>query len=179
MESSADSLAVYALGHSTRTWDDFLALLAAHRIELLADVRTVPGSRAHPHFSKEHLARKLPRAGVRYAHLPGLGGLRKPREFSENAAWENLAFRGYADHMQTPEFEAAVEELLALAAGARTAIMCAEGNPFRCHRTLLADALTARGVRVLHIASRKSAAPHRMTSFARVDGHHVTYPKST
>src|SRR5437867_9837426 len=148
--SLASAMTILALGHSTRPWDDFVELLRAHDVRLLADVRTVPRSRANPQFEQAHLSRALPATGIRYVHLPGLGGLRRPRPDSTNLGLSHPGFRGYADYMETPAFGAALAELLALAAEERTAIMCAEGNPYRCHRMLLADALVARGVDVGH-----------------------------
>jgi uncharacterized protein (DUF488 family) len=167
---------IYAIGHSTRPLDKFVELLHAHQIEILVDIRTVPRSRANPQFNQESLAGGLPRAGIRYIHLKVLGGLRRPQKDSINLGWQNPSFRGYADFMETPEFDAALGELIRLGAQGRTAIMCAEGNPFRCHRTLVADALTARGVGVFHISSRKTARRHEMTAFAQVEGTRVTYP---
>lgn len=151
-------------------------MLAAHGIELLVDIRTVPRSRRNPQFNQEELARTLPAAGIRYLHMPALGGLRHPRKDSINSAWKNDSFRGYADHMQTPEFAAAIDELIRLASGARVAIMCAEAVEWRCHRSLVADALTARGVEVVHIHDEKPPHAHRVTAFARIDGAKVTYP---
>jgi len=176
---------VYTIGHSTRPLDDFLALLAAHRIEQLADVRTVPRSRRHPQFAREALQASLPAAGVAYRHFGGLGGLRKPRRDSLNSAWKNESFRGYADYMQTAEFGGALDELVAWAAPAggspgsaapRTVVMCAEAVWWRCHRQLIADALVAREIDVCHITSAAPPATHRLTSFARVDAGKVTYP---
>jgi uncharacterized protein (DUF488 family) len=169
---------LYAIGHSTRPLIKFIELLQAHHIEILADIRTVPRSRTNPQFNQENLARELPSAGIRYVHLKALGGLRRPAQDSLNLAWENSSFRGYADYMQTPEFDSAVEELVRIGQDGRTAIMCAEGNPFRCHRTLVADALTARGLKVFHIVSRKTARPHALTPFAQVQGTRVNYPAS-
>ncbi len=172
---------IYAIGHSTRSLESFLEILQAHGVTLLADIRTVPKSRHNPQISRELLEQELPRHGVQYQHLKDLGGLRRPNKDSVNTGWENASFRGYADYMQTPEFRAALEKLVELAAHAHVAIMCAEGNPFRCHRSLVADALTVRGITVLHISSRKSAKPHRLTPFAKVQGTRITYPpaKST
>ena len=168
--------AILAVGHSTRTWEDFVALLKAHGVEVLADVRTVPRSRANPQYSRERIGPALEEAGIRYVHLPELGGLRRPRPDSTNLGWEHSGFRGYADYMEMPEFERAVQGLLRLAATGRTAVMCAEGNPFRCHRRLLADALLARGVPVAHIVSRKTARPHALTPFAQILDGIVRYP---
>ena len=167
---------IFAIGHSTRPLDKFIELLQAHQIKILADIRTVPRSRANPQFNQETLARELPNAGIRYIHMKRLGGLRRPQPDSQNVGWENTSFRAYAHYMQSEEFERALAELLQVAQEGRTAIMCAEGNPFRCHRTLVADALTARGVKVFHISSRKTARPHQLTPFARVEGARVTYP---
>jgi uncharacterized protein (DUF488 family) len=168
---------VLAIGHSTRPIEELLELLAASAVVTLADVRTIPRSRANPQFEGPALARALARVGIRYVHLPPLGGLRRARKGSEeNAAWRNASFRGYADHMQTPEFEEGLCQLRALARDGPVAIMCAEGVPWRCHRSLLADALLAHGVVVEHITGRGRTRPHRLTPFARVEGRRVTYP---
>ena len=140
------------------------------------DVRTLPRSRRNPQFNRETLPAELSAAGLAYIHMAGLGGLRRPDPHSTNTAWRNAGFRGYADHMQTAEFAQNLEALIARARQRSTAIMCAESVPWRCHRSLIADALTARGVGVRHILSPTRADPHVLTSFARVDGTHVTYP---
>lgn len=167
---------IYAIGHSTRPLEKLIEILRAHNITLLADIRTIPKSRHNPQFNRESLENELPKVGIQYQHLKELGGLRRAAKDSVNTAWENAGFRGYADYMQTREFASAIQSLMAIAKGERVAIMCAEGNPFRCHRSLVADALTVRGVRVLHISSRKTAKEHRLTPFARVEGTRVTYP---
>ncbi len=167
---------ILTIGHSTRTLEEFLELLRAHGVTRLVDVRSMPRSRRNPQFNREALPEALAAAGLAYTHLPGLGGLRRPRPDSVNTAWENESFRGYADYMQTPEFERNLEELMALDREKRVAIMCAESVPWRCHRSLIADALTARGVPVSHIMSAAKANPHKLTSFARVEGDKVTYP---
>jgi uncharacterized protein (DUF488 family) len=167
---------VLTVGHSTRALDELVALLKQNRVEELWDVRTVPGSRRVPHFSAASLGAELPRQGVAYRHVKELGGLRKPRPDSPNAAWRNQAFRGYADYMQTPEFAAALEDLVAAQEGRRLAVMCAEAVPWRCHRSLLADALLASGVEVLDIIDEHPPKPHRMTPFAVVAGGRPTYP---
>jgi uncharacterized protein (DUF488 family) len=169
-------LTIYTVGHSTRTLDEFVSLLHAHGAAQLADVRTVPRSRRHPHFAQESLVRTLPGTGVVYRHFPGLGGLRKPRRDSRNTAWRNSSFRGYADHMDTSVFRNALDELVGWAANAPTAIMCAEAVWWQCHRQLIADALVARGIDVGHIMTAAPAQPHRLTEFARVDGTSVRYP---
>ena len=167
---------ICTIGHSTRTLADFLKLLEAHGITRLADVRTVPRSRRHPHFSREALAAGLSQAGIEYRHFPGLGGLRTPTPDSLNTAWQNASFRGYADHMLTADFNRALQELMDFAAPEPTAIMCAEAVWWRCHRALLSDALEMRGVEVFHIDSAKAARRHRVTEFAReLDGRPI-YP---
>jgi uncharacterized protein (DUF488 family) len=166
---------IYTIGHSTRPLAEFIDLLKGHGIEQLADVRTVPRSKRHPHFAAEALERSLAAAGVRYRHFPALGGLRKPRKDSTNGAWRVEGFRGYADYMETPSFEAGIDALLGFAA-APTTVMCAEAVWWQCHRQLIADALVARGVDVRHIVSAAAPKSHVLTSFARVAGTRVTYP---
>lgn len=151
-------------------------MLAAHQVEQLADVRTIPKSRHNPQFSSEALSQALARRGIGYVHLPGLGGLRHARKDSINMGWKNASFRGYADYMQTPQFDGSLRELIALAEPRQTAVMCAEAVPWRCHRSLIADALLARGVAVEHIMSKTSRKPHTFTPFAKVEGEVVTYP---
>jgi len=167
---------IFTIGHSTRPIDEFIRLLQAHGIERLVDVRTVPKSRHNPQFGQDQLPASLDAAGIRYLHMPGLGGLRHARPDSTNTGWRNMSFRGYADYMQTAEFQDSLAELIALAGGERVAIMCAEAVPWRCHRSLVADALIARGIEALEIASATSARPHKLTPFARIDGTRVTYP---
>ena len=168
---------IWTIGHSTRTAEVFLELLHRHRIDHLADIRTVPKSRRHPHFAGEALSALLASERITYRHFPALGGLRKPAPESVNSGWKHPAFRGYADHMMTPEFCAGVDELLRFAEEGSAAVMCAEAVWWRCHRMLLADALTARGVGVEHILSDAAPQPHRMTPFARVrDDGQVWYP---
>ncbi len=169
-------ITIYSIGHSTRPLDKFIEVLQAHEITLVADVRAVPKSRHNPQFSRESLERELPNLRIGYCHFKELGGLRRASKDSINAAWSNASSRGYADYMQTNEFANAIQNLITLAHQQRVALMCAEGNPFRCHRLLVADALTVRDVRVLHISSRKSAKEHKLTPFARVDGNQITYP---
>lgn len=171
-----ETTTVFIIGHSTRAIDEFLRILQAHGVALVADVRTVPRSRHNPQFNRETLPVSLAQAGIGYIHLAALGGLRKPLPDSINAAWKNASFRGYADYMQTPEFAAGLEQLLELARERPTAVMCAEAVPWRCHRSLIGDALTARGVAVEDILSESKRSPHRMTPFARVEGERVTYP---
>lgn len=170
---------VLTVGHSTRPLQTFLALLEGHGVTLVVDVRTIPRSRRNPQFDQTALRQSLRRAGIGYRHLPSLGGLRRPREDSANTAWQNASFRGFADYMQTPAFEAGLDELLERARGATVAIMCAEAVPWRCHRSLIADALLARGVRVEHITGETRRAPHRLTPWALVRDGRVTYPGSS
>ena len=158
--------AILTVGHSTRPLEEFLELLAAHGVEQLMDVRAIPKSRRHPQYNTDALAASLRQAVVHYRHMPGLGGLRHPRKDSINSAWKNDSFRGYADYMQTPPFEASLRELIQAAELHCTVIMCAEAVPWRCHRSLIADALLARGIPVADILTTKAAKPHALTSFA-------------
>lgn len=151
-------------------------MLRAHNVEILVDVRTVPRSRHNPQFNSDALPAALAAAGIAYNHMPALGGLRHPRKDSPNVGWRNESFRGYADYMQTPEFAAALDRLIELGRAGRIAIMCAEAVPWRCHRSLIADALAARGVAVEHIMSETAAKPHTVTSFARIEDGRVSYP---
>ena len=169
-------LRIMTIGHSTRTADQFLALLQAHAVSAIADVRTIPRSRRHPHFTGEALASFLPAQGIVYEHFPGLGGLRKPRPDSPNTGWRHPSFRAYSDHMESDEFRESLEALLVCAEKSLTAVMCADSHCWRCHRQLVADALVARGVEVRHIMSAASAPVHELTPFARVVGAQVQYP---
>jgi uncharacterized protein (DUF488 family) len=169
-------MTVSTIGHSTHPIEEFIRILEAHGIRRLVDVRTIPKSRRNPQFNKENLAVSLHAAGIDYRHLPGLGGLRHARKDSMNTGWRNASFRGYADYMQTPEFDENLNRLMELASETPTAIMCAEAVPWRCHRSLIADALVARGIVVLEILGIAKAQLHVMTPFARVEGLRVTYP---
>lgn len=168
-------MAVFTIGHSTHTAGEFVALLQQHDVRQIADVRTVPRSRRHPHFGAEALAAAVGRTGIVYRHFPGLGGLRRPRPESIHTAWTHPSFRGYADHMDSSEFGAALEGLMSYSFVAPTAVMCAEALWWQCHRRLLADALTVHGVAVLHILPSGKAQPHEITPFARVLGARVSY----
>ena len=170
-------LRIFTVGHSTRTAEEFIALLRAHAIEQLVDVRTIPRSRHNPQFAGDALSRSLHDVGIRYQHIKSLGGLRHARRDSVNTGWRNTSFRGYADYMQTSEFEQALDDLIALARERRTAIMCAEAVPWRCHRSLIADALLVRGIDAEEIASNTSTRRHTLTSFAQVDGTRIVYPQ--
>jgi uncharacterized protein (DUF488 family) len=166
----------WTIGHGARTADALIELLRAHGIHRLVDVRTIPRSRRNPQFNREALPGSLGEANIEYAHRPGLGGLRRPRPDSTNTGWTNAGFRGYADHMETEPFRQALEALLDLARDGATAIMCAEPVPWRCHRSLIADALVARAIDVRHILDVTRAEPHVLTSWARVAGTRVIYP---
>jgi uncharacterized protein (DUF488 family) len=166
----------FTIGHSNRTLDEFLGLLRGHGVTLVADVRTVPHSGHVPHFSRAALVGQLSAEHIDYVHLPALGGMRRPRFNSSNTGWHHASFRGFADHMASNEFHAGLDRLVELSAGRDVAVMCSEGVPWRCHRTLIADALLARGFEVRHILGPGPAQPHSLTPFARVDGDRVTYP---
>jgi len=167
---------VYTIGHSTRSADAFVALLEAHAVTCLADVRTVARSRHNPQFNGDALAATLAAQGLGYERMPGLGGFRKTSPDSPNGGWRNLSFRGYADYMQTAAFAGNLDALIALAHDATVAIMCAEAVPWRCHRSLIADALVVRGIPVQEIVSETKTSQHRLTPFARVDGTTIRYP---
>lgn len=168
---------VFTIGHSTRSQQELIALLQHYGIATLADVRTVPRSRRNPQFNTEELASALPQAGISYVHLPRLGGLRHSRAATSlNTGWRNPSFRAYADYMQTSDFARGLDELRTLTGLGPVALMCAEAVPWRCHRSLVADALLVRGVPVRHIHSRTRADPHALTPFAHVAGERITYP---
>jgi uncharacterized protein (DUF488 family) len=169
---------ISTIGHSTRTLEGFIELLKSKGVTMVIDIRTIPRSRHNPHFNIETLPESLRVAGIGYQHMPGLGGLRHPRANSPNQGWRNASFRGFADYMQTHEFEENVMALMKLAREETVALMCAEAVPWRCHRSLVADALAARGMRVEHILSATNIRPHKVTLWARVNGTQVTYPTS-
>ena len=167
---------IWTIGHSTRTIEKFISLLEEHGIKLLADVRLLPGSKRYPQFNKETLADSLGKVGICYEHFPELGGRRKPREDSPNTAWRNESFRGYADYMETEEFDKGVKRLLDLAADAGpTAIMCAEAVWWRCHRSLISDYLKAVDIEVMHILDANKTEPHPYTSAARIANGKLSY----
>jgi len=168
-------LTVWTVGHSTRTADEFVALLQAHEIELVADVRRFPASRRHPHFSREQLEPMLASHGIAYAGMPALGGRRTPRKDSPNTGWRVAAFRGYADYMQTTEFAEALTALLDAASAKRTAVMCAESLWWQCHRRLIADKLVASGHEVLHIQSKDVVSPHKLIPPASIRDGQLSY----
>ena len=167
---------VLTIGHSTRTLEAFIVLLQAHGATRVVDVRTVPRSRHNPQFDKASLPSSLKKAGLSYVHLPGLGGLRHARRDSVNRGWRNASFRGYADYMQTPKFAQSLDECIQLASQARIVLMCAEAVPWRCHRSLIGDALLIRGIRTEDIMSATRRQVHTLTPFAQVRGATITYP---
>lgn len=169
--------ALFTIGHSTRPVERFIEILRGHRVTLLVDVRTIPRSRHNPQFNQDTLSQALSNAGIRYRHGKDLGGLRHPARKSVNGAWRNKSFRGYADHMGTAAFARALDEVIEQARGGeRLAMMCAEGAPFRCHRSLIADAVVARGLSIAELTSPTQALAHKLTPFARVEDGQVTYP---
>jgi len=172
----APPMLISTIGHSTRPIEELIHLIEANGIDQVADIRAIPRSRHNPQFNQETLAASLNQAGIAYRHLPLLGGHRDGRSDSVNTAWRNTSFRGFADYMQTPEFEQGLEQLMELASKAPTAMMCAEAVPWRCHRSLVADALVARGIAVQHIQSARTVQAHTLTPFAKLDGWRVTYP---
>ena len=165
---------VWTVGHSTRTLEEFLALLDREGIRRLVDIRTYPGSRRYPQFNRETLAASLEAHGIHYTHLAALGGRRRPQPDSANSAWRNEGFRGYADHMRSAEFHEGIDALIAMADREPTTVMCAEAVPWRCHRTLVSDALVARGVDVRHIMDDRTT-PHTLTKFAWIEEGEVHY----
>jgi len=168
---------IFTIGHSTRTISEFIAMLDAQKLKQVVDVRTIPKSRHNPQYNGAQLAKSLSRHGIHYIHMLGLGGLRHTRKDSLNQAWRNSSFRGYADYMQTEEFDKNLRKLIALSKRRRLAIMCVEAVPRRCHRSLIADALLAHGLAVSDLLGMGLPRPHKLTSFAKVNGEQVSYPK--
>ena len=166
---------IYTIGHSTRTLQEFIGLLQTFSIEMLADVRSYPGSRRYPHFNKENLLKELPGKGILYLHMPSLGGRRKALPQSKNTAWKNDAFRGYADYMETNEFKNGIKDLEKMATGYRTAFMCSEAVWWRCHRSLIADYLKVKGWKVLHILNNNKAEEHPFTAAAKIVNGNLSY----
>ena len=171
-----DLLLVLTIGHSTRSLEDFIELLKTHGVRMIVDVRTIPRSRHNPQFNLEILPESLGLAKIGYRHISGLGGLRHAKRDSPNMGWQNSSFRGFADYMQTEEFEKNLEKLISLSRRRRICLMCAEAVPWRCHRSLIADALQVRGLSVGHITSKSQPQLHKLTPFARVNGTRITYP---
>lgn len=170
-----NGLSIWTLGHSTRSPEEFDELLRANKIEVLVDVRSFPGSRRYPQFNKPELSRRLDSIGLTYLHLPALGGRRRPSPDSKNTAWKNSSFRAYADHMESEEFRQGIEALLEVAQTERTAVMCAEALWWRCHRSLIADFLKAKGVDVIHILDAVKTQAHPFTSAARIVDGRLSY----
>jgi uncharacterized protein (DUF488 family) len=170
------SLVVFTIGHSTRALEEFIRLLKAHDVRRVIDVRTIPRSRHNPQFNRDQLSPALHSARLHYRHMPGLGGLRHAQRDSVNAGWRNAGFRGYADYMQTSAFEESLAECIDLATCERVVLMCAEAVPWRCHRSLIADALLVRGIDVREIASGIRTRAHALTPWALVNGTTITYP---
>ena len=168
-------MTLYTIGHSTRTAEELLELLRRHDVRQIVDVRAFPGSRRHPHFGREALNALLSANGVAYVHSPELGGRRRLRPTAQPTAWRNASFAAYADYMTTAEFSLAIDQLVRRAEEQRTAIMCSEAVPWRCHRSMISDAVVARGHGVLHILET-SVSPHALTPFAVVEGYEVRYP---
>ena len=171
-------LPVFTIGHSTRTIDEFIRLITAHGVGRVIDIRTIPRSRHNPQFNRPEFSLSLRGAGLRYTHVPGLGGLRHPRPDSPNTGWRNAGFRGYADYMQTAAFTRSLDRCIELAKASQVVLMCAEAVPWRCHRSLVADALIVRGIGVSEITSGVRTRPHTLTPWAVVDGIRITYPDS-
>ncbi|PKN80891.1 MAG: DNA repair protein [Deltaproteobacteria bacterium HGW-Deltaproteobacteria-1] len=169
--------AVYTIGHSTRTIDEFIKILKPYNIETVVDVRTIAASRHNPQYNEEDLCKSLSRKGIGYIHCKGLGGLRHTTKASINTAWENSSFRGYADYIQTPQFQENLNRLIDIIKDKPTVIMCAETLPWRCHRSLIGDALLVLNIEVIDIINEKTSKPHLLTSFAKVKGNRIVYPK--
>jgi uncharacterized protein (DUF488 family) len=167
---------IFTIGHSTRPQEDFIGLLKSHGIQRVIDIRTIPRSRRHPQFSREALASALRAARISYLHIKKLGGLRRAKPNSKNLGWSNASFRGFADYMQTAEFKTGIERAAKLANTKATALMCAEAVPWRCHRSLVADALLVRHFNVEHIVNGPRRQVHKLTKFAKVNGKQITYP---
>lgn len=172
------NITIYTIGHSTHTIDEFINILHAFEIELVVDVRSIPGSRHNPQFNQKELEQDLQRHDIAYIHIKDLGGLRHTTKASVNTAWKNSSFRGFADHMQTEEFQTGIEKLIELATKKQTVIMCAEAVPWRCHRSLIGDALVVRDIQVEDIMSEKTSKPHQLTPWAKADGVTITYPET-
>jgi uncharacterized protein (DUF488 family) len=173
---AASALPIFTIGHSTRSIGEFIALLKAHKIETVIDIRTIPKSSYCPQFNAEDLKRSLRNARIGYRHIKQLGGLRHPLKNSNNTGWVNASFRGFADYMQTPEFQMGLEKLENIVRKKRSALMCAEAVPWRCHRSLIADALAVRKWKVLHIQSKKRAKRHSLTPFLKIKKGMYIYP---
>ena len=169
-------MTIYTVGHSTHDLSDFIEILKAYKIETIVDIRSLPGSNRFPQYNREELEKSLPKEGIAYLHIKNLGGLRKGSKESINMGWRNKSFRNYADYMQTDEFKDGIKELLSVAKESTTCIMCAEAVPWRCHRSLIGDALLVRKIKVINIFSKTNEQLHKLTPFAKVKGKIITYP---
>ncbi|MDA8154903.1 MAG: DUF488 domain-containing protein [Actinomycetota bacterium] len=174
-----EEITIYTIGHSTRLLEDFIWILKKYGITTVADVRTVPRSAFNPQFNIDSLPASLKAAGIGYEHIRGLGGLRHPKKDSPNTGWQNYSFRGFADYMLTADFHENLEKLIALGREGKVAVMCAEAVPFRCHRSLIADALVVRGIKVMHIMSEKKAQEHKLNPMATVETGNIIYAGQT
>jgi uncharacterized protein (DUF488 family) len=174
--TSKSQIAVFTIGHSTHPISEFIEIMKGFTIRRIVDVRTIPKSRHNPQFNREKLERSLKAEGIDYLHMPGLGGLRHTKKDSLNTAWKNASFRGFADYMQTEEFDISLGELIEISHKQTVAIMCAEAVPWRCHRSLIGDALLVRGIEVQDITGRHSVHPHTLTPWAKIEGRKITYP---
>jgi uncharacterized protein (DUF488 family) len=172
-------IVVYTIGHSTHTISEFIRILKHYGIKMVIDVRKIAKSRHNPQFNEDNLSSSLASQNIEYLRMEGLAGLRHTTKLSINTAWNNLSFRGYADHMQTSEFKISIEQLIGIAREKQTAVMCAEAVPWRCHRSLIGDALLIRNAQVVDIMTEKVSKPHKMTPFARLEGNVITYPENT
>lgn len=177
MKNGSNNTVLFTIGHSTRSFEEFVELLLTKRVRVLVDVRTIPKSRHNPQFNWDILADALQRSGIEYVGMKALGGLRSPRPDSKNLGWKNASFRGYADYMQTEEFTHNLEKLVAIASKEPTAVMCAEAVPWRCHRSLMADALFIRGIEVFHVLGKNASRKHALTPFAKVKDGVLSYPE--
>ncbi len=175
--NSTKKVTVYTIGHSTRNLEDFISLLRENNINEVVDIRTIPKSRHNPQFNEETLAQELRNKHIGYRHMKDLGGLRHAKKDSVNIGWRNVSFRGYADYMQTEEFRQALSKLIELAHEKQVVIMCAEAVPWRCHRSLIGDALLIRNIKALDIFSHDQVKEHTLTPWAKVNGHEITYPE--
>ena len=176
MTLNDNTLQLYTIGHATRDLDSFISILKSLDIEMVVDIRTIPRSRHNPQYNKETLPQELDKEGIEYLHMAGLGGLRKADPHSINLGWHNASFRNYADYMQSDEFKESLRKLMELIAKKRIVIMCAETLPWRCHRSLIADALLIRGIKAFDIFKEGVIKEHKLTSFAVVNGEEITYP---
>jgi uncharacterized protein (DUF488 family) len=176
VNNTTADITIFTIGHSTRPIEEFISILKAFDIKLVADVRTIPKSRFNPQFNSDFLTKSLKNNRIDYVHMTGLGGLRHPQKDSLNAAWKNMSFRGFADYMQTEDFKKSLATLVKTAEKQQTAVMCAEAVPWRCHRSLVGDALLVHGIKVVNIMNKSTRKEHNLTPWAKVNGTRITYP---